>query len=325
MRFHFLYIAALTTCCFTQCNKRPKPHSDEGSPKNVYTTRHPASVAQRSLTLYSWDEYFSPEVLSDFTKITGIGVEIRTFEDTDEVEPQVQSEPGKHDVIVFDGDKVDKFREQQMLYPLDHSKLPNFQNLEKKHTNFDKDPGNQYSVPYLWGTTLIAYRKDKIPSPERSWKLLWDPALKGHIGMLSERLETLGAALLMNGYSINDRTDPALASAQQSLLTQAKELDAQLIEGVPSALNEGLSSGELWAAMAYSGDAAMVAQENDNIGYFIPEEGCTMWMDHFVITRDTSRSEEAHEFLDFMLTGPAAAKNANYLRYATPRVCLKTG
>ena len=302
----------------SSCHKAPDGESTSTKEASAALAEPQSTSQKQSVTIYTWEDYFSPEVLTDFTQTTGIDVNVESFEDSDGIESDIRSNPGKYDIIVMDGDTVDKLRELQLLHPLNHAALPHFSNLESNHTDLEFDPGNRFSVPYLWGTTLIAYRKDKIASPEKSWKLLWDPALTGRIGMLNERLETLGAALFKNGRSMNARDGESLALAQQDLVNQIQILGARYIEGIPSAITDELSSGNLWATMAYSGDAAMIAQEDPNIGYFIPEEGCALWTDHFVLTRDSQRVDEAHAFLDFMLTGPAAAQNANYLRYATP-------
>jgi spermidine/putrescine transport system substrate-binding protein len=85
------------------------------------------------------------------------------------------------------------------LHPLDKSAIPNFDHASPLFTNLDGDPGNAYSVPYHWGTTLLAYRKDMIPQPEASWRLLWDPSLKGRVMMMQDSFEALAVAMLLQG------------------------------------------------------------------------------------------------------------------------------
>lgn len=276
-----------------------------------------AGSQEPQVTLLTWREYVDPDVISDFSAKTGIKVIYEYFADSDETEAMVREEPGAYDLVIFDHENVELFQKLQLLHPLDHSKLPNFSNLAEQHTDQAFDPGNQYSVPYLWGTTLIAYRKDKISNPEESWAVLWDPAHKGHVAMLDERSETIIAALLKNGFSVNDRTSTALSRAEADLLSQVRDLEVRFIEGVPSSLRRAFDS-DIWATMAYNGDAIALAEEDPNIGYFVPKEGCALWSDLMVITRDSRHIDEAHAFIDHILTAEAAAKNAEAMAYATP-------
>lgn len=305
-------LAVVLCQCSDQQAASKEPGSTSGSGKG-----------ERVLHLYSWEDYMNPMVIETFTERSGIDVRYHTFEETDEVESALRAEPGKYDVVVIDNDKVDRLRELRMLRKVDKSLLPNFKNLAEKHLDQDYDPGNEFSVPYLWGTTLLAYRNDKIPNPEPSWNLLWESRLKGRIGMLNERNESIGVALFRHGRSMNERSEEALALAEMSLMEQVERLDVQFIAGVPAELEEGLTSGDIWAGMAYSGDAVMVAEEHENVSYFIPKEGCAIWMDHLVIARDSQNVEEAHEFLNFLLEGEIAAENANYLHYASPNVAAE--
>ncbi len=310
-----LPIVSLVVISLSHCSKAPVSRSDTAIPNPEDGRKH--QDGPRAITLFTWDEYVDSEVIADFSAISGTEVIYETFSDTDEIEAAIRSDPGKYDVLIVDSENVELFQELQLLHPLDHTKLPHFENLDPRHTDPDIDPGNQHAVPYLWGTTLIAYRKDKIPHPEESWRLLWNPSLKGKIGMLAERSEAIGAALIKNGFSFNERASRPLATAQADLITQVTQLDAEFIEGIPSTLRKAFDQG-IWATMAYNGDAVMIAEEDERIDYFVPQEGCAMWVDYIVISRDTSRSADAHAFIDYLLTAEAAAKNANAVRYATP-------
>ena len=282
-------------------------------------TPSPRSFAQsQALTLYTWDEYIDPDVVTAFTKKTGIDVAIETFEDTDGIEQAVRSEPSRYDLIIFDGDKVEKLRKLGLLHELDHKKLPQLSNIAPKYRNLAIDPGNRFSVPYLWGTTLLAYRKDKIQDTVDSWSLLWDPRYRGKVAMITERLESCHVALFKNGYSMNARDEDALAAARGDLLSQISDMNVRYVEGIPSEVERLLGSGETWAMVAYSGDAASLAESDDRIGMVIPKEGAAMWIDNLVITRYSRNLDAAHTFINFLLTPEIAAQNATSLCYATP-------
>lgn len=301
---------AVTICLLNGCDNKSVP--DSHSPAST-------SVQQkRSITLLTWDDYYDPAVLQEFTASTGIEVKTEAFDDTDTVEAAVRAEPSRYDVIIFEGNKVEKFHELGLAKDLDRSLLPQLNNIDAKYLDLNIDPHNQVSVPYLWGTTLVAYRKDLIPDPATSWNLLWDPRYHGKVAMLNERQETVHIALIKNGYSMNSRDSDAMDAAEGDLLDQVSKMGVRFVEGIPKSIEKGLGTGELWAMTAYSGDAAMVAAEDDRIGLLLPEEGAALWMDNFIISRQSRRSDEAHAFINFMLTPEIAAKNANYLHYATP-------
>lgn len=273
--------------------------------------------AERVVRIFSWEEYFDPETLAAFESETGIRVEYQGFSTTDEMVARLESQPEDFDVVVVDDSLIAMLKELRVLRRIDHSKLPNIGNLDEKYLNLEFDPENEYSLPYLWGTTGIGYRSDLIPDPEKSWNLLWDERLKGKVMMYEERHEAFAAALLKQGEDLNSEEPDDLDRAAADLKDQALRMEARY--GDDADVREGLGNGTIWAAMCYSGDAYLAAEvHNENIAYFIPEEGAPLWVDSFVISRDTPHEAEALAFLDYMMLPEAAAGNANYLWYSTP-------
>ena len=272
--------------------------------------------AEKVLNLYSWSEYFDLDVLEAFREETGIRVNYVTFGSTDEMEAKLKSEPGKWDVIVADDSILDQMWELKLIRELDHSLLPNLKNIDESYRVVPFDPGNKLAAPYMWGTTLVAYRKDKISDPGDSWALLWDERYKGKIMMIGERFEVLSIPLILLGHELNSSDPEHLSVATDMLLKQIDELDVRI--GTDAEVREGLDDGSVWAAMCYSGDAAMVADDNENVGFFIPTEGAPLWVDSFSIVRDTNMPKEAHQFVNFMLEAKNAAANTNFTCYASP-------
>lgn len=276
----------------------------------------PLPREEKVLNLYSWSDYFDLDVLEEFRQETGIRVNYVTFGSTDEMEAKLKSEPGKWDVIVADDSILDQMWELKLIRELDHSLLPNLQNIDDTYRVVPFDPGNKLSAPYMWGTTLVAYRKDKISDPGDSWGLLWDERYKGKIMMIGERFEVLSIPLILLGHQLNSPDPAHLNAATDMLLKQIDELDVRI--GTDAEVRAGLDDGSVWAAMCYSGDAAMVADENENVGFFIPKEGAPLWVDSFSIVRDTNMPKEAHQFVNFMLDAENAAANTNFTCYASP-------
>ncbi len=274
-----------------------------------------APAEQRKVVVLTWEEYFAPEVIEQFEKETGILVQFEHYESTLEMKALVQSSPDAYDLVVTDGGSVMELRQLQLVGELNKAKIPHFENLDSRYLDLDFDPGNKHSVPYMWGTTLLAYRSDKIDSPERSWNVLWNEDVKGHVVMLNEENDTYSLALLAMGLPMNTSDPEHLNAATEKLLTQVRDLDATYDDIISA--RHLIQEGECWIFVAYSGDAAIIAADDENIDYFIPREGAPLWVDSFVFTRESQNREEAHAFLDFMAKAEVAAENSNYLWYAT--------
>jgi spermidine/putrescine transport system substrate-binding protein len=189
--------------------------------------------------------------------------------------------------------------------------------MNERYLDMEFDPGNKFTLPYMWGTTVLAYRKDHFTTPpKQSLSLLFDPAFRGKVSMLDERNECFAMMLQRLGRNLKSASVKDLNDAREELLTLVK--DQKVKFGSDNGMKAHLLDGASSVAMIYSGDAAIIAQENPNIGYFIPEEGAVMWIDNFAIPRDSIRQNNAHRFIDFMMEAETAAASSNFLRYASP-------
>ncbi len=263
------------------------------------------------VVILTWDEYFAPEVIEAFEKESGIPVEFVTFENLDEMDALLRSRPADFDLLVASGGVVADLIELRMLQPIREEEIVGMENLDSRFLGLAFDPENTYSVPYMWGTTLIAYRSDKIEEPEKSWTSLWDLRYREHVLMVDDGFDVYAAALLADGKDLNSSVPEELENATNRLLNQADRLQAQFVDIF--AIREKLLSGDCWISMTYSSDAAVLSEENENIAYFIPEEGAPMWLDSFVIPRESNNSANAHLFLSYLLRAEVAAANSNAL------------
>ncbi|MGI8604218.1 MAG: ABC transporter substrate-binding protein [Verrucomicrobiales bacterium] len=291
-----------------------RPHSESAAPSQPGTQ-------DRKLTVFAWADYFAPDALQNFADESGVSVHYETFGEVEEIEARLRSQPDSLDVVVVDSYNLNKLRKLRLLHPLDGAKLPNRRHLSERYLNRKSDLGNQFSVPYMWGTTLVAYRKDKIPEPELSWQLLWNDKYRGRIMMLDDSFDPLATALLMSGKTPETRASEDYAAAAARLIQQISAVDVRY--GSDNEVKDKLLKGEAWAAMCYSGDAAVVAGEDENVDYFIPKEGAPQWLDSFAIARDSNEVETAHLFINFMMRPEIAARNSNVVRYATPNLAAE--
>lgn len=288
------------------------------SKKEESSSQHPADTQKKVLNVITWEDYVAPEVIEAFTERTGIEVNLSVFADPDELIGTLSAYPDRYDVMIVDNPSLHSFAGMKLLRPLDRDKLSGFSNLDEQFTDLATDPGNRYSVPYLWGSTLVAYRKDKISNPEESFSMLFDPKpeLRGKVMMIDDVVDMFGVAHVYQKRSSNSYDDRSLNAAADVLKKQARELGVKF--GSDKEVRDGLASGDIWAAMCYSGDAAWVAEDHEEVGYFFPKEGAPLWLDVMAVSRDARNVEEAHAFIDFILDPEIGAMNANSLWYATP-------
>lgn len=295
------------------CSCREQAQTPKSEPN---LEAEPASLAKndegpRPLVILTWDEYFSPSVVEKFEKEHGISVEFVTFSNLEEMQALLQSRPADFDLLVASGGTVADLIELQLVQPLHHERIPLLKNLDAQFLGLRFDPKNQFSLPYMWGTTLVAYRADKIKDPKKSWNLLWDEAYRSRILMVDDGFDVYAAALLSRNHDLNSQDPGQIEEATENLLDQVDRLDSRFVDIFE--VRDKLVSGECWISMTYSSDAAVLAEEEKNIAYFIPEEGAPLWVDSFVIPRESTNSEAAHLFLDFLCRAEIAAENSNEL------------
>jgi spermidine/putrescine transport system substrate-binding protein len=273
-------------------------------------------LVEQTLTVFTWHEYVSPDVIAQFTEETGIAVNVEAFGSGDEMIDRIRSEPGKFDVVIADEASVGKLLEVKLAAPLDTSLLPGIANLDPRFMRQHFDAENKYSLPYFWGSTLIAYNREKIPNPDPSWSLLSDSSLKGKVHLYSDKHDLVLPTLLAAGLTTGDESDEVLKVLRERLQHQVENVEVQF--GSDADARSKMLSGEVWAALMFSGDAAMIAEENPAIDFFVPREGVPIWIDSFVIPRDTEKYELAHQFIEFILRPEVAAASSNYFWFASP-------
>ncbi|MBL9153723.1 MAG: spermidine/putrescine ABC transporter substrate-binding protein [Verrucomicrobiales bacterium] len=264
-----------------------------------------------SITILTWDEYFSMDLIRDFEREHKVNVDFVHFTNVDEMEELMRSRPSDFDLVLTTNGKVADLIATQLVQPIEKDRIPLASNLDKRFLDLGSDPGNRFSVPYMWGPTLIAYRSDKIADPAKSWASLWDDRYKGHVLLLDEPFDTYAAALMTLGYDINTQDSDELEKASQRLTQHVRDFDSRFVDIFE--VRDRLLSGDCWITMTYSSDAAVLAEKEPNISYFVPEEGASLWLDCFVVPREAKNPEMAHAFLDFFCRPDVAAANSSEL------------
>lgn len=275
------------------------------------TAKKPTS---KELNLYGWTDYVPQQLLDDFTTAYGIKVNYDTYSSNEEMLAKLQAGASGYDLVIPSDYTVTIMIKQDMLETLDMTQIPNFANLDPQFTNRKYDPGNKHSIPYQWGTTALAYDTTKVPFEPKSWADLWDPKFEGKLVLLDDEREVTGMALQVLGFDKN--------STDAAQLDQAK---AKLIALKPNILlfnsddpETSLITGEAWAGLVYNGNASLAKQQNANIAYICPTEGCTLWFDNLAIPKGAPHSDAAMAFMNFMLEPKESILITKEFPYSNP-------
>jgi len=268
------------------------------------------------LNFYNWDTYIGENTLSDFKDAAGIEVTMDLFADNDELFAKLKEGNPGYDLIVPTNDFVERMIKAGMLSPLDHGKIPNFRkNVAKAFQDAAFDPGRKFSMPYMWGTQGIGYRKSRVDGVPDSWKWVLDSdKYSGRIALLSGSSASIGMALKYLGYSYNS-TDPKEIDLAEALIIKQKPHIKVFADDNGQDL---LLSGEVDLAMEWNGDILQAMEEDDDLDYVVPKEGSVVWQDTLAIPTGAPHPDNAHTFINFILDAKAGAAIADFIQYATP-------
>lgn len=291
-----------------------------------------AAMAQdRTVNVFNWSDYIDESILEDFTKETGIKVVYDVFDSNEVLETKLLAGGTGYDVVVPTGSFLSRQIQAGVFSELDKSKLPNLANMWKDiEARVEKyDPGNAYSINYMWGTTGIGYNVEKVKAalgedaPVDSWDLLFKPEniekLKDcGVFMLDAPQEMVPAAMNYLGLDPDSKDRGDIEKAGELL----KSIRPHIQKYHSSEYINALANGDICLAVGWSGDVLQArdrAAEADNgvtVEYAIPKEGAQMWFDQMAIPADAPHMDEAHEFLNYIMRPDVMAKASNYVYYA---------
>lgn len=277
-----------------------------------------AAAAPARLNLFIWSEYIDPAVIQAFEKRYDCKVTLDLYEDAESMLAKVQGGGvSLYDVVVPPDHIVPAMVKLKLLAPLPHERIPNYKNLDPQFLNPAYDPGNQFTVPYQWGTVGILVRqKDQAKPLPRTWGLLFDPAVQpGPFLLMDSVRDTIGAALKYKGHSLNS-SDPAHLKQARDLVLGAKKRSLGF-EGSVGAKNRVLAK-TAEAAMVYSGEGVRAMAEDKQVVYFIPDEGSQIWVDNLAVLAKAPHRDLAEQFIDFLLDPKIGAQVSNFTQYSTP-------
>lgn len=289
-----------------------------------------ASAQDRVVNVYNWSDYIDSSIVDEFTKETGIKVVYDVFDSNEILETKLLAGGSGYDIVVPTSNFLVRQIEAGVYQKLDKSKLPNLANMwdviNERVTKYD--PGNEYSINYMWGTVGIGYNQKKVQEAlgiEKidSWDIFYKPENLGKLAdcgvfVLDSPSDMIPTTLMYLGIDPESKSAEDLAKAEEALLA----IRPYIRKFHSSEYINALANGDICLAVGWSGDvfqAAERAAEADQgvvVDYVVPKEGAEMWFDQMAIPADAKNVAEAHEFLNYIMKPEVAAKATNYVYFA---------
>lgn len=260
---------------------------------------------EKVVNVLNWSSYIPDSVIQDFQKETGIKVNYSTYSSNEECLAKVSSaKEGTYDLIFPSDYMVEIMINRKMLEPLDFTRLKNINNIDSIYLNQDFDPGNQYSIPFVMASTVIAVNREHITEDITSYQDLLNEKYRNNITLIDDQRIIIGMALLANGYDMNTVNSDELEVAKEWLLKLKPNIKAFDSDSPKNFLiTEESDIAVLWNA-----EAALAYQENPNIQFIYPKEGSALSMDNFVIPKGSKHLDEAYQFIDYILRADVMKK-----------------
>jgi spermidine/putrescine transport system substrate-binding protein len=276
------------------------------------------------LHIYNWSDYVAEETLAGFRDEFGVEITYDTYESNEEMIAKMVAGGDGYDLIVPTSYLWPALRQMGLIQRLKPRYLPQLGNIAPEFARTANDPAGELAVPYAWGTTGIAWRRDTVAVPPDSWGVFHDPALRGRMTMMDEGREVFGAFLRYRGHSLNS-TDPALLAAAQADALRAKPNLKAFLSGTVKAQ---LVAGDVHLAQTWNGEALQARAEQERHGagtieFVLPKEGALIWLDGMAIPARARHPRAAHEFLNYCLRPEVAAANAESHQYGVPNAAAQ--
>ena len=301
--------------------KNSSPHVEDSIKKTTKSKELKIKRTQKEkqIALYSWDNFVPKDVLTSFTQETGIKVNLSTYKTTKIMYEKIKALNGRgYDVLLTTGRLVQKMRDKGLLQVIDYRKLNNFKHLNPKLLNKPYDPNNEFSVPYIWGTTGIGIDTNKLKNKSIThWKDLWHKQWRNKLLLHNNMRDLFAVALKTNGLSINTKNPDEIKQAYNTLRKLIPNIK-QLIS--KDRLFDTFMNNKGSIAMFWSSKAWQVKRKYPTFEYIYPEEGAIFWVDSFMIPSNASDIDSAHTFIDYLLRPDIAVRCANELGEATPNL-----
>ena len=269
------------------------------------------------LKLYLPGEYLGENVISDFEKQYGVRVIVENFDSNEMMYTKLMA-GDRYDVIIPSDYMIERLMNEDFLQPLDKSMIPNMENMSDAVLGMSYDPDNTYSIPYFWGSVGLVYNHENVDPAvieSEGWEVLRNTDYAGHIYIYDSERDSFMMAFKALGYSMNTEDPNEINDAYEWLLQMNNTMSPVY---VTDEVIDGMMNGYKDIAVVYSGDAAVVLDENEDMSFYMPDQGTNIWCDAMVIPQNAENPKLAHEFINYMLTYEAAFDNTETVGYTSP-------
>ena len=269
------------------------------------------------LKLYLPGEYLGENVISDFEKQFGVRVIVENFDSNEMMYTKLMA-GDRYDVIIPSDYMIERLMNEDFLQPLDKSMIPNMENMSDAVLGMSYDPDNTYSIPYFWGSVGLVYNHENVDPAvieSEGWEVLRNTDYAGHIYIYDSERDSFMMAFKALGYSMNTEDPNEINDAYEWLLQMNNTMSPVY---VTDEVIDGMMNGYKDIAVVYSGDAAVVLDENEDMSFYMPSQGTNIWCDAMVIPQNAENPKLAHEFINYMLTYEAAFDNTETVGYTSP-------
>jgi spermidine/putrescine transport system substrate-binding protein len=274
-----------------------------------------------TLNVYNWGEYISTgtdgesmDVNAEFEALTGIQVNYTMFDTNESLRAKLKSGGASYDVVIPSDYMIGQLAADGMLEALDFTNIPNAGMIGEAYKNQAYDPGDTYSVPYMWGTVGIIYNTTLVEEPPDSWAVLWDERYKGNILMFDNSRDAMGIALKKLGMSLNPTGTADIDRAAAELAAQKSLVQAYVMDQI----FDKMEGGEAALAPYYAGDAITMIEENPDLAFVVPREGTNYFVDAMCVPKGTANKLAAEMYINFMCEPEVSAANSAFIGYSTP-------
>ena len=286
-----------------------------------------------TLYVYNWGEYISDgsdgtlDVNAEFEKYCrealGLNVKVNysTYSSNESMYAKISSGSASYDIVIPSDYMIQRMVSEQLLAPLDLSKIPNYQYVDDsfkgENVYYEANDGKNYSVPYFYGMVGVIYNESIVAEDDEqigSWELMWDTDYTGDILQFNNSRDAFGTALYYLGYDVNQATEEQWREALELLKAQKTVVQGYVMDEI---FNK-MKSGSAAVAAYYAGDFLSMYEDNDSLAFFYPQEGTNMYVDAMCIPANSRNQELAHEYINFMCSERIAVANAEYTYYASP-------
>ena len=274
--------------------------------------------AGQTLHVYNWGEYTGENIISGFEELTGAKVVMDNFDSNEQMYIKVANGDA-YDVLVPSDYMIQRMMQEDMLQKLEpETRKECLSELMEAIKGLPYDPKNEYSIPYFWGTVGIVYDKTKVSEEDLEkdgWDIFLDQKFKGDIYLYDSERDSFMMALKALGYSMNTTSQDELNAAYNWLIQCVQTMDPEI---VTDEIIDNMAQARKALGLIYSGDAAYVMSENENMGFYMPKSGTNLWSDAMVIPKNAKNPKLANEFIRYITSYDAAMDNSSYVGYTSP-------